>query len=334
MKTIETDKSLISRRDSTLLKGILIILIILGHNGILMGKAPGLTVTSLNYYLYSFHVQLFLILPFLYNTPLFTKERIKKDFIHLFKPYTFLFATFLLINITLLKQDFNPIDTAAAYIAGNQPLLKNAIGVYFPWFLPSMFSLLLLRNYILNKSTIVILLSVVLSLALFAAIKIFNFRINIDFLGLVTAATYFSIAVISRYLYERFYNKKYFQSISIITFALSTILFFLLYPMQCTLFSIVRFAILPISALFTFIFIIGGLQNSFLEKILDYFGKESLPIYMIHVFVYNILLMIIQKLQMPLDISSGIISLLLTTAITVLIIFLCKKINIYRYIFQ
>lgn len=334
MQIIDTEESLISHRDSTLLKGILIILIVLGHNGILMGKAPGLSVTAFNDYLYSFHVYLFLILPFFYNIPPFTKHRVKKDFTRMYKPYTLIFIALLLTNVFILRQGFEPGKTIVAYIAGDQQHLKEAVGAFFPWFLPTMFSLLFLRNYILNKNNRVLFTSLTLSLAVFFAIRILFIKFGFDFIGSVTAIAYFSIAVACRYLYEKLHGKRHFNTVSILMFISSTAIFFTFYPMSNILLNITRYAVLPISALFTLIYLVNRLRIQFIENILSYLGKESLPIYMVHVFVYNLLVIAIHKIQIPLDLYSGIASFVLTFIITLLIIYLCKKINIYKYIFR
>ncbi len=337
MQFIDTEKSLISRRDSTLLKGFLIILIVLGHNGILMGKAPGLSVTTLNDYLYSFHVYLFLILPFLYNIPQFTKERLKKDFLHIYKSYTLMCIALVFINTFLLNQEFNLWNTLLAFLSGNELKIKTVIGASFPWFMPTMFSLLLLRNYLLNKKNNVLLLSVALSFVLFTSARVFNavsfYHCKFIVFGGMIATAYFSLAVISRYLYEKLSDKRYFKLISISTFAISTAIFFSYSPMSNIPFNAIRYAILPISALFTFIIFVNNLRNTYIVNVLEYFGKESLPIYMIHVFIYNFIMILIQKAQIPLDLLSGIISFILTIAITLLIIHLCKKTRIYKYLF-
>ena len=75
--------SLISRRDSSVLKGILILLIILGHNSILMNNYGEGESSLIFKYLYHFHVYAFLMLPSLYNAPRLTFERTKKDFTRL-----------------------------------------------------------------------------------------------------------------------------------------------------------------------------------------------------------------------------------------------------------
>ena len=179
--TMDTTKSLISRENSTLLKGILIILIILGHNGILMGKSTGLTVTALNNYLYCFHVYLFLILPFLYNIPGFTFKRVKKDFLHLYKPYTLLIITILIANIFILKQPFEPLNTVYAYISGNEMLLNKTVGASFPWFLPVMFTLLILRNYFVPKKNYALLCVLLVSFTILLAVRVFNVISIYDF---------------------------------------------------------------------------------------------------------------------------------------------------------
>lgn len=331
---MDVSKSLISRRDSTLLKGVLILLIVLGHNGILMGKSQGLTPNELNKYLYSFHVYLFLILPFLYNVPQFTKERIKKDFMHLYKFYTIIFFVLLFVNITILKQDFGLANTINAYISGDQLKLNEAIGANFPWFLPTMFSLLVLRNYFLNKSNRILLPFVILSFALFFAIRIFYIRFRFDLFGSITAVAYFSLAVACRYIYDRFHHGKSFNIISISVFIISTILFFTFYSRPTIPYEIIRYMVLPISTLFTLIYLVNRLRIHIIENILNYFGKESLPIYLIHVLVYQALFLIIKKYNIALDMYSGIASYILTIIITVLTIQFCKKIGIYKYLFQ
>lgn len=116
--------SLLSKNESAIIKGILILLIVLGHNGILMGKAPGLTPTIWNDYLYSFHVYCFLFLPFLYNIPNFTKDRIKRNFIHLYKPYTTVFILLLIMRF-LDSADVNIGGVLYAYLSGSEPIIKN-----------------------------------------------------------------------------------------------------------------------------------------------------------------------------------------------------------------
>ena len=76
--------SLISINESTALKGLLIFLIVLGHNMIF-------TYYVLPYngmaYLYSFHIQAFFILPFLYDSKILNVKRIKDYFFRLYWPF-------------------------------------------------------------------------------------------------------------------------------------------------------------------------------------------------------------------------------------------------------
>lgn len=334
---MDTTISLISRRDSTMLKGLLILLIVLGHNGILMGKVPGLTVTTFNDYLYHFHVYLFLMLPFLYNIPKSNCQRIKKDFVHLYKPYVLMCLALLFINVFVMKEDFNLSAIAYAFLSGNELLLRSSIGGSFPWFMPVMFTLLLFRNYFfVNKKRLAVMF--VLSATAFVFIRVQNefsiYGFPYIIMGGTVAVTYFSLAVCCRYIYEKYNTCRYFNIISVIVFIISTFIFFLAPNFPKEFMNIVSWIMLPISSLYTFILFVQKVKNKYMGKTLEYLGRESLPIYMIHVFVYNALLMVVQKLQISLDVMSGIIVLALTIMLTILIIYLSYKVRIYKYIFQ
>lgn len=59
--------SLISRDASTAIKGLLMLLIVFGHTGMLTTNFVTGDRTILWHWLYSFHVYVFLILPFIYG---------------------------------------------------------------------------------------------------------------------------------------------------------------------------------------------------------------------------------------------------------------------------
>ena len=98
------EKSLLDRNQSTWLKGLLILLIILGHNSILMGNLPGMRKTVLYDFLYCFHVSAFFFITSLYNWPNLSKEYIKKIFLKLYKPYTIMFGVLACVNLLITKK--------------------------------------------------------------------------------------------------------------------------------------------------------------------------------------------------------------------------------------
>lgn len=151
----------------------------------------------------------------------------------------------------------------------------------------------------------------------------------------MVAITYFSLAVTCRYIYERFSDKQYFNIISIIIFITTSIIFFIqpiLLPREVFLF--LQWIILPISALYSLIVLVSKVKNICIKKILEWFGQESLPVYMIHVFVYNALFIAVQKFAMPLDIITGTVTFVLTIALTALIIFTTKRWHLYNLLFK
>ena len=325
------NQSLISKKDSTLLKGILILLIILGHNSILMQER------AIFNYLYHFHVYVFLLLPFLYNIPQFTFERVKKDFIHIYKPYTLFFVILVLINTYILNTKFNITQVLYAYISGNEYMLKANIGASFLWFMPTMFSLLLLRNWLMNKPGKILWSCVFVSFLAFVATRVLWLCTVYDFpyivLGGTVSFVYFFMAVVSRYIYEKYHNNRCFGYLSCTVFILSTIYNFT--NLHGTIYEIITWGILPISALYTLISIVKHFkENILITKCINYLGKESLPIYLFHVIIYNAILLVIQKVQFAENFLTGIISYILTIVITVIAIYLCKKSKIYNIIFN
>lgn len=133
----------ISRDESTAIKGLLIMLIILGHNHILAPYG-----SSLFIYLYSFHLMCFFILPWFYYSK---HNTISWDYViailrRNYVPYTFFFwfcfALFVLKERTL---DINWIQTFKGYFISSPLNLRLSVGFIFLWFLPSFASFSVLK---------------------------------------------------------------------------------------------------------------------------------------------------------------------------------------------
>jgi len=248
-----------------------------------------------------------------------------------------MFLVLVIINIFILKNKFCLGGTLYAYVSANDYLLKEYLGVSFLWFMPTMFTLLLLRNWLMNKPAKVLWTCVIVSFLAFLTTRVFYICTVFDFPYIIMGGTVsiisFSLAVISRYIFERYRNTRYFNLISCSVFIAATIICFIL-PRGITYYFIAK-CILTISALYTFIFLVQKLRdNNIITKILNYLGKESLPIYLFHVIIYNAILLVIQKVQFAEIFLTGIISYILTIVITVIAIYLCKKSKIYNIIFN
>lgn len=332
---MDLTKSIISIRESQLFKGVLILLIVLGHNGILMGKAPGLETNTLNNYLYHFHVYLFLILPFLYDARPFALSQIKKNFIRLYKPYTLLFVLLLLVDAVLYGGVPNAKLLVGAYVTGNEPIIKEAINASFPWFLPTMFSFLILRDWSNNRKCVFLFL---FSIIIFAGARLYGAFTLYDinwFVGIGVSAAYYFVAVLGRWLCMQLHTKDLYGVLSILITVLTSISFFVFRNSYngYWLYNLNAWLIMPLSIFTSLYYMVRIMHDSLVTKCLIYFGKHSLAIYMVHVFVYNALQSVVQYIGMPFNIYVGLLLYLVTLLVTIVIILLLKTVKVYKVIF-
>lgn len=155
----------LSKDESTAIKGLLIFIIILGHNAILTNS-----VGCIQPYLYLFHVKIFFILPFFYRTQTISfKDCVKKNFIRLYYPFLLFFfllsILYYFMNSTIVDPNkiANGLDniqnkTLLYYIitviTGNSYLIDHFTGYQFLWFLPVIFALMIVKNYIQDKKAL------------------------------------------------------------------------------------------------------------------------------------------------------------------------------------
>lgn len=273
--------SLLSRDESNAIKGVLIMLIVLGHNKYLMQGGMS------NLYLYSFHVYAFYYLPFLYD---FKRVKVgqvlRRNFIRFYVPYTLIFALLLCIghatgHLPSIK------DTFIAFICGSQYMLYNTLGFgSFLWFIPTMFSVLLYRwiyynigirwRYGLLTLSGVCLVGFAYMIPEYVMTWIYSpFCLTVA-LGMVLPA------VILREIFRR----MEYAPVAL-AFFLLTIVMMIVYPVKDTYPN----TYLTINRLICPILIFSLLLSTrkFLsgKRIIIDFGKESFKIYLIHIFIYN-----------------------------------------------
>ena len=144
------NESLISREESTAIKGLLIFLIILGHNSFFSSESRiGMV------YLYLFHIQAFFMLPFLYPHKKISFIRIRDYVIRLYYPFIILFLFLSLLNYVgnilgvipenvssqMIETDKHWNDFLLTILTGNGYNIDYFTGLQFLWFLPVMFFL-------------------------------------------------------------------------------------------------------------------------------------------------------------------------------------------------
>ena len=132
----------LSRNKSAAIKGILIMLVVLGHNHFFV-EVFSMSVFS---WLYSFHVAIFFVLPFFYPSKRFSWARMRTNAKRLLWPYSYMFLLFALINIFIFKSSSLNLSVFHTYITGDFYTLKTVVGFQYIWFLPAMFSMLFIKD--------------------------------------------------------------------------------------------------------------------------------------------------------------------------------------------
>lgn len=304
----------LDRRMSNAIKGILIILIVFGHNHVL---CPNTVSNGLMDYLYNFHIAGFFILPFFYDhqtKPTF--RAIEKIIIRNWIPYTWI-CILCFICFGLLKHHFEfSIETIAAFFQGTQTPIKQHFGFVFPWFLPTYCSMSILLLFALNnkhRSWILLILFFVISCLPY---DIFYLLKNSVPLGLMLAIYYFGTGKLSFML-----NKwsKFSKWIALCMFVVSSIL----YIKQISVFYLN--VIFPISFFLSLLLVVPYINCRFLRLL----GKNSLGIYLLHMFLVNITFKIL-----PHTLLMGIIGFLISLFFPLLInvfIMRTKKLRMLLY---
>lgn len=149
----------LNREESSAIKGLLIFLIVLGHNAVFTDSVKGIWG-----FLYTFHVQAFFILPFLYGSEKnynFTSS-LKKNFWRLYWPFVIFFISLSVLwygvqnvitdsrsvfNVNLIGWDKFKYYVVALF-SGSYYLIDYFTGFQYLWFLPVMFSMSVLREVI------------------------------------------------------------------------------------------------------------------------------------------------------------------------------------------
>lgn len=329
--------SLIEKKLSTGWKGILILLIVLGHCSLLCKYGPGDNeFYTWRSWIYSFHVWGFFILPFLYGSKLINggyKKVLKKNFIKLYIPYTWISILCVLISL-ISGNNLNFVKVIEAWVVGSQWMTSSYIGFHFLWFLPTMFSVLLMRDLYFNLTLREKLIMV--SCLLFLCISDM-FGTNLGYLyylpfNIVEATKYALVGIMCRNIIEYIetltLNNRLIKKVIVhLVFIISTILFFI-FDNLSTDSSLPKGVSLILNILLptTFGCFIIWYQKLGNNRILQVFGKYSLQIYLFHVIVYNILLIISQRLASQ-TFLLGIVVYALTLLISLGLAILIKRIK-------
>lgn len=316
--------SLLKRDLSVGWKGILILLIVLGHNSILCKPS----IEADHFYiwrswLYTFHVWAFFVLPFLYGCKELNLVDIvkhaKRNFIKLLVPYLWISVLCVFIMLIMGGQ-FQLSKIVLSFLVGSQWMTSTYMGFHFLWFLPTMLMVIVVRDVYFNVSQSVKMLIVLIAFCfwLLESLGISLGYLNYIPLNFVGSMKYILVGICARELIEASFHYKYIGKIMVSIFVLASMVFGYLEYHELnqiySLFSQVIKILIPIS----FAYIIVSCQKWGRFHVLRFLGKYSLQIYLFHVIIYNVLLRVTLCFLNP-SILLGVSLLILTIVFSLMV---------------
>lgn len=311
----------VSKEASNAIKGLLILLIVLGHNSILCGVWDGCATTDKRFiwqWLYTFHVYCFFLLPFMYNKQPYRKGNIGKNALRLLYPYVWVCLVCLLIILFVIGAPFNGLTNLLyAMTWGSDRLLEENLGLNFSWFLPAMFSLLLLKDiyYSTNRYWKGFLLGIGVLLwvvVLVSGVKFSTLGIYVPF-ALVPAFRLLPVCLATLWIAERIKNNAFWRAVVVVLFALTSFLYWWVLSADIRFGRMLFYFVMPVLAFLTLLAIKDYLGKS---RLLIALGKMSMQIYLYHVIIFNALLLVVKHFHCPPTIADGVVVLLVTLVVS------------------
>ncbi len=328
--------SLISREASTAIKGLLMLLIVFGHTGWITTDFATGNRTFFWHWLYTFHVYVFLILPFIYG---YTRKSVvaektqvdkirfidiqnvvndlKHNLVKIGVPYCWFFLFSAIVFVTVGGGQFDFKGTLYAFFFGNEPLMDKYIGFNFMWFLPAILALMTLKSVYYNSNKtikiVIVSISIVLwTLAIFKVVSQYIVGMYVPF-ALSQAFYFIILGLIARYIVEKQWPTKILMPIVVLLLCAITVLLYYRYVIRTIidLYTAIRL-VMPI-LMFLFLYGIRDLLTK--SRILKFIGTYSLQIYLVHVFVINMLLVLFTHFAEQ-SIGLGIVIYVLALAIS------------------
>lgn len=325
----------ISKEASNAIKGLLIVLVMLGHNSILCSDWSGCIATECFFHwqwLYTFHVFCFFILPFIYNKRPYRKGNFRKYALRMLYPYIWICAVCTILSVVVMGNPFKGWGNLLhSVVFGSDRLLDENTGFAFPWFLPTMFSLLLLKDfyYLSRKYVQQILLGISLVLwavVLSGCVKFSTLGIYVPF-ALVPAFRLLPVCLLTVWLAERLQYNFVTRGVITSVFVLLSVLFWFFNCYDIRTFRMAFYFVMPVAAFLTLLQFRDWLAKS---RLLVALGKMSLQIYLYHVIVFNGLLLVVKHFHCPPMLTDGIIVLILTLAVSYLGAWITTSIPLLR----
>lgn len=213
------------------------------------------------------------------------------------------------------------MKTVMAFLNGSSDACDKYIGGRFLWFLPSFctFSILLLFS---RKSNVISLL--------ITAIGIFLWLLNEKDYGQIEAYTLFGLPMALQYFALGFICKCLCDKNKLVN-KINPYKIFPIIFLALSVFMMLKIGSYPyykvVMPIFAFYFV-GLLALHIKSDFLLFLGKNSLPIYLLHLFVYNALVRFLGC-----NLLGGVVNLVGTILVTMLLAFIISKSAILRKIY-
>ena len=303
----------IDRNQSETIKGILILLIVFGHNHVL---CPNTEIGGMMDYLYLFHIAGFFILPFFYKTnKTISIEHIKSLVVRNYVPY-FLICLICWLCFSIVSKNFHfGLDVVLSIFMGTQTHLSSAVGFVFPWFLPTYCSFSIILACVRNNNWKMILLTL-FSIWIWTWDwgTFYVFKSSIP-LGLGLAVSYFGLGYLTFYIHK-FWNKSYLVAIPCFLF------------MSIAYWKDLSFSFLyKLFPVFFFLCILE-LSRHVDFKFVRILGRNSLGIYLFHMFFVNIVYRVF-----PHNIMWGILGFIISLLFPLFLTFFIYRVEFFRIVF-
>ena len=325
--------SLISREASTAIKGLLMLLIVFGHTGMLTTDFATGDRTFFWQWLYSFHVYVFLILPFIYgygkksvSSDIRTNKcmdlrqiiiDLKHNLVKIGIPYCWFFWFSAIVFVTVGGGHFDLKGMLYTFFFGNEPLMDKYIGFNFMWFLPAMLALTTLKSVYYNSNSevrigIIVVSLVLWALAIFKIVSRYTVGMYVPFA--ISQAFYFIIlGLTARNIVQKQWATKVLMPIVILLIGLMTILLYYRKDIHTIIDLLTSVRLVMPILMFLFLYGLRDLLSK--SRILNFIGTYSLQIYLIHVFVINALCMLFTRFTEQ-SVGLGVIIYILAIAIS------------------
>lgn len=319
------------------LKGILIALIVAGHNPLITGAFPGLFEA-----LYSFHVVAFLLLPFWFPVPPLSGRLVKDRAVRYLVPhYVFYLLACVFFALTLADDSWGQrlFAVGMGALVGSADTVKAGSGLSLFWFLPALLTLTLLRSWHARAGGGVSVLILAIAAHLGIGLLPEAVRVLTPF-GLLIALFVFPLGQFIVWAWPKYVAPWLLRwgLIAGITWIATLVYIFWARSAfnvgELTLYSVLHplhLFLHDASALAAFVALtalcatpIGRLP--FLAAM----GRASLLIYLIHSFVFQALLLVTPRLGVPLNLVIGLMLFALTLVLSYGVAHLLMKSRVFQ----